>query len=443
LAKKAFIYSFLSRQERVSERIKQQSYPKTKVALSSPFQNIQIRRQEHLCFNLINCNNFGTKNDYKSKFDNLVKEAKEQKEEEMIKEQEETEYGDVEKEQETEGFDYQKTYQDAEKATFEEGQRLKGEFKTLGKGKTTMDFKDVVQELSEKAKKVKEFNYKEAFFSIPDKLKQLFTNLIKPLKPYLKITGRLIHKYITKPLEPYLPKLFKPKPRTEAEEEEDSLSEEPPTETEQKTTSEEDQTTAAPPKKKPRKPSILLQKLKTTTNSLQNALNSLKNTTTPYITSATSSFSNKFPKASLRLLNFKNSLMETYHETFPKSGRAEVQRKMKVKRKQAALQNRITQDQINAIQELIPEWKRTALVINNIEAEQSLWQSFGFNITQKVSQSEFSKKFKESQDYEKIQDFKEEFNEFKEGLKEEIAETHNPFVVGVKQAYVSFFFFWS
>lgn len=75
--------------------------------------------------------------------------------------------------------------------------------------------------------------------------------------------------------------------------------------------------------------------------------------------------------------------------------------------------------------ESIPEWKRGALVVSQTEEQQAeeLKSIFGRakdRLKNRINETEAVQKFKQSEDYEKIEKLRAEFQEFKGELKEQV-----------------------
>lgn len=71
----------------------------------------------------------------------------------------------------------------------------------------------------------------------------------------------------------------------------------------------------------------------------------------------------------------------------------------------------MTPEEIEAMEASIPEWKRGALVVTD-EAPQEKKGMFGrlkSKVSSKIGNTKVAKKFKESDDYQKIQDMRENY----------------------------------
>lgn len=94
----------------------------------------------------------------------------------------------------------------------------------------------------------------------------------------------------------------------------------------------------------------------------------------------------------------------------------------------------MTPEEIAEMEESVPEWKRNALVIASDDEGDDLPKKRGYigrmkgAIGEKLSETEAAQKFYESEEYKKIQDYRKEVNEFKEELREQVDNSHNPVV---------------
>lgn len=83
----------------------------------------------------------------------------------------------------------------------------------------------------------------------------------------------------------------------------------------------------------------------------------------------------------------------------------------------------MTPEEIDAYMQQIPEWKRGALVVAQTEEEQIEEQKGVFRrtkdkISRRINDTEYVRNFKESEEYERINKLRAEYQEFKGELKE-------------------------
>ena len=83
------------------------------------------------------------------------------------------------------------------------------------------------------------------------------------------------------------------------------------------------------------------------------------------------------------------------------------------------------------MQEQIPEWKRGALTVSDQPSEEERKGLFGklkHSVKEKINQTEGAKRFYESENYKKVKDIKDNYQEFRQKLSEQIEEAQNPVV---------------
>lgn len=111
------------------------------------------------------------------------------------------------------------------------------------------------------------------------------------------------------------------------------------------------------------------------------------------------------------------------------------------KRKERAKQAREWEDklkdmspeEIAAMEEEIPEWKRNALVIQSDDEEeeqkkQGVFSKFKGAVGERINQTQAAQNFYESDEYAKIQEMRKEAREFRHDLREQVDASHNPVV---------------
>jgi len=153
------------------------------------------------------------------------------------------------------------------------------------------------------------------------------------------------------------------------------------------------------------------------------------------ISSTTGAINKKAPFVYKTGVYFK----DLWQETFPNDD-GKVKSRMQKRKEMAQLQKKYSEKEIDAFQEEIPEWKRTAVTIvdeSKLEDRKSgtikkLLKKVGSKVSdtsigQKVLKSEEYKEFMKN--YRKI---KVEAAEFKEDFKDEVETTQNPVVGGIR-----------
>ena len=93
----------------------------------------------------------------------------------------------------------------------------------------------------------------------------------------------------------------------------------------------------------------------------------------------------------------------------------------------------MTPEEIAAMEEQIPEWKRNALVVasDDEEEQQKKRGMFGrmkAKIGGKINETEAAQNFYQSEEYKKMEEMKREAKEFKEELRDHMDASHNPIV---------------
>lgn len=128
---------------------------------------------------------------------------------------------------------------------------------------------------------------------------------------------------------------------------------------------------------------------------------------------------------------------EVWAETFPDPDRAVAdrmahRRKMAKMQKEAeALEESMTPEELEAQEAATPEWKRGALVVTDEVVEEDQPGMFGRlknKVSSKIANTEAGKKFKESEEYEKLKAVRANYDEFKGTLKEGVENTQNPVI---------------
>ena len=125
-------------------------------------------------------------------------------------------------------------------------------------------------------------------------------------------------------------------------------------------------------------------------------------------------------------------MREVWAETFPDPDKA-LQKKREQRMKNAKLareseekEKNMTPEEIAEMEKNVPEWKRNALVASEAQVQEEKKGLFGrlsSSIKEKVSSTEAAKKFKESEEYQKLREARENYQEFKSNLQEGIENT--------------------
>lgn len=96
----------------------------------------------------------------------------------------------------------------------------------------------------------------------------------------------------------------------------------------------------------------------------------------------------------------------------------------------------MTQEEIDALEEAIPEWKRTALVLQDDEEEaqkeESRFRKVKNKLGEKISSTEAAQKFYQSEEYDRIKKLRSEIKEFKSEVNEQIDNSPNPVIQGAQ-----------
>lgn len=147
----------------------------------------------------------------------------------------------------------------------------------------------------------------------------------------------------------------------------------------------------------------------------------------------------KYPRMSGKWNTFK----EVWYETFPNPER-QMAKRMEQRKEMARIQReseeqmaKMTPEEIQAMEESIPEWKRSALVAQGDqkpEEEQGVFGRMKSSIKGKISSTEQAKQFYESEDYQKLKEMRTNYQEFRGTLSENLENTQNPTVQKAVQA---------
>ena len=128
-------------------------------------------------------------------------------------------------------------------------------------------------------------------------------------------------------------------------------------------------------------------------------------------------------------------MKDLWKETFP-SDDGKVKGRIQKRREMAQMQQKYSEEEIEQMQESIPDWKRTAVTVMDEEAtstkEDGYLKRLFKKAGSKVSDTSIGKKVLESEEYKefkkKYREVKLEASEFKEDFKDEVETTQNPVV---------------
>lgn len=128
-------------------------------------------------------------------------------------------------------------------------------------------------------------------------------------------------------------------------------------------------------------------------------------------------------------------IKDLWKETFP-SDHHNVKSKIERRREVAKMQQQYTEEELEEMQDQIPEWKRTAVTIadeSKVEDKRSgLIKRLYKKVGSKVSDTSIAKQIMESEEFKefkkKYREVKHEAEEFKENLKEEVETAQNPVI---------------
>lgn len=91
------------------------------------------------------------------------------------------------------------------------------------------------------------------------------------------------------------------------------------------------------------------------------------------------------------------------------------------------------------MQNEIPEWKRTALILKEEQQKrESLKEKLANKFKNRFNDTKFAKEIYKSDSYKEFQTFKKEMHQFKEDLKDHVENSPNAFVQTSLGIYVSF-----
>ena len=113
---------------------------------------------------------------------------------------------------------------------------------------------------------------------------------------------------------------------------------------------------------------------------------------------------------------------ERYHDKFEKV----KQRAREAKKAETII---LTEEDMLKMQDEIPEWKRTALILKEEQAaRESLKAKVANRFKNKFNETKFAHDIYKSDSFKEFQTFKKEMHQFKEDLKDHIENSPNPVV---------------
>lgn len=132
-------------------------------------------------------------------------------------------------------------------------------------------------------------------------------------------------------------------------------------------------------------------------------------------------------------------IKELWKETFPNDSN-KVKSRIGRRKEVAQMQQKYTEEELEEMQESIPEWKRTAVTMvdeDEVEKKEAGYlRRLTRKVTSKISDTSIAKSISESEEYrefrKKYREVKQESEMFKEDLKEEVETAQNPVVGGAR-----------
>ena len=97
----------------------------------------------------------------------------------------------------------------------------------------------------------------------------------------------------------------------------------------------------------------------------------------------------------------------------------------------------LTPEEIEEMEKSIPEWKRNALVTTDsqvVEEKLSMYQRMKQKSKEQFDKSSFAQEYYQSEEYKKLQETRQNYQEFRETLKDEVELSQDPKVQAMAQA---------
>ncbi len=94
-----------------------------------------------------------------------------------------------------------------------------------------------------------------------------------------------------------------------------------------------------------------------------------------------------------------------------------MQKELEIKLKNEEL----TAEQIEEMEKQIPEWKRGALTVSDVQVEEErkgLIKKLKSSVKSKINQTDTAKQFYQSEEYKRLESIKNEYKEFKSNFVE-------------------------
>ena len=92
-------------------------------------------------------------------------------------------------------------------------------------------------------------------------------------------------------------------------------------------------------------------------------------------------------------------------------------------------------EELEEYEKSIPEWKKGALVVQSKEQKAEEAKGMYGKFKDKVSSTDAAKKFYQSDEYDKLKSYRNDYQEFKGNLKEQLENSQNPSVQKATMAY--------
>jgi len=130
-----------------------------------------------------------------------------------------------------------------------------------------------------------------------------------------------------------------------------------------------------------------------------------------------------------------NFVVDSWEQTFPSDKykiKAELAKKLAKEQAEREREQKIyTEEELEQIQEEIPDWKRTSLAqySENVEEDSSIASKVGNKIKEKFNQTRIARKLYQTEQYKEYEDFKKEMSQFREDLKDHLSQSQNPAMI--------------
>lgn len=139
----------------------------------------------------------------------------------------------------------------------------------------------------------------------------------------------------------------------------------------------------------------------------------------------------KNPDKHAKLANYLSQATDLWDETFPNNAK-EAQKKIDARKAKARVAKEheakikdMTEEELAELEESIPEWKRSAIVVTEKEEvkKRGFLGRMKDSVKDKVTSSDRWKDIEQSEEYEKIQKLRKEVQEFKGDVKEQAEQS--------------------